>query len=91
RADLRNVLDRREPIQPSHQRILKRREDRERRQPRSEDIWFAHRDGAGVVGHVDVRGPSWKGSLTGGAKSLFRLPAYNAPLLRLQEHAAAGR
>jgi hypothetical protein len=33
--------------------------------------WFAHRDGAGVVGHVDVRGPSWKGSLTGGAKSLF--------------------
>jgi hypothetical protein len=45
--------------------------------------WFAHRDGAGVVGHVDVRGPSWKGSLTGGAKSLFRLPAHNAPLPRL--------
>ena len=45
--------------------------------------WFAHHDGAGVVGHVDVRGPSWKGSLTGGAKSLFLLPARNAPLPRL--------
>ncbi len=33
--------------------------------------WFAHRDPAGVVIHVDVRGPTYKGSLTGGCKSLF--------------------
>ena len=33
--------------------------------------WFAHRDPAGLVIHVDVRGPTYKGSLTGGRKSLF--------------------
>jgi len=36
--------------------------------------WFAHRT-ADVVTHVDVRGPSYKGSLTGGAKSLFWFPS----------------
>ena len=36
--------------------------------------WFAHFNHAGAVAHVDVRGPTYKGSLTGGAKSLFRLP-----------------
>ena len=36
--------------------------------------WFAHFDNDGVVAHVDVRGPTYKGSLTGGSKSLFRLP-----------------
>jgi hypothetical protein len=35
--------------------------------------WFAHRTG-GVVTHVDVRGPTYKGSLTGGSKSLFWFP-----------------
>jgi hypothetical protein len=45
--------------------------------------WFAHFDGKGTVAHVDIRGPSYKGSLTGGAKSLFRLPANNTPLPRL--------
>ena len=35
--------------------------------------WFAHRDG-GAVTHIEVRGPDFKGSLRGGAKSLFRLP-----------------
>jgi len=33
--------------------------------------WFAHRDPVGLVIHVDVRGPTYKGSLTGGCKSLF--------------------
>jgi Toprim-like/Protein of unknown function (DUF3991) len=33
--------------------------------------WFAHRDRAGLVIHVDVRGATYKGSLTGGCKSLF--------------------
>jgi hypothetical protein len=36
--------------------------------------WFPHFNSAGVVTHVDIRGPTYKGSLTGGAKSLFRLP-----------------
>jgi hypothetical protein len=34
--------------------------------------WFAHRDAAGTVTHVEVRGPDFKGSLAGGSKTLFR-------------------
>jgi Protein of unknown function (DUF3991)/Toprim-like len=45
--------------------------------------WFAHFDRAGAVAHVDVRGPTYKGSLTGGVKSLFRLPLKSPPLPRL--------
>ncbi len=45
--------------------------------------WFAHFDSAGAVTHVDVRGPTYKGSLTGGIKSLFRLPAKGPPRQRL--------
>jgi hypothetical protein len=45
--------------------------------------WFAHFDHAGAVAHVDVRAPTYKGSLTGGAKSLFRLPLKCPPLPRL--------
>jgi hypothetical protein len=36
--------------------------------------WFAHRDDANTVTHVEIRGPGFKGSLRGGTKSLFRLP-----------------
>jgi hypothetical protein len=36
--------------------------------------WFAHVNDAGLVAHVDIRGPTYKGSLAGGAKSLFRMP-----------------
>jgi Protein of unknown function (DUF3991)/Toprim-like len=45
--------------------------------------WFAHFDHAGAVAHVDVRGPTYKGSLTGGVKSLFRLSLRGSPLPRL--------
>jgi len=45
--------------------------------------WFAHFDRAGAVAHVDVRGPTYKGSLTGGAKSVFRLSWKGPPLPRL--------
>ena len=45
--------------------------------------WFAHIDRAGAVAHVDVRGPNYKGSLTGGAKSLFRLSLNGPPRPRL--------
>ena len=46
----------------------------------SGSAWFAHIDGEGAVAHVDVRGPTYKGSLTGGAKSLFRLPPKGPPI-----------
>jgi len=51
--------------------------------------WFAHFNGAGSVAHVDIRGPTYKGSLAGGAKSLFRLPpsAQSFPRLVLAEAA----
>ena len=45
--------------------------------------WFAHFDHAGAVAHVDVRGPTYKGSLRRGAKSLFRFPSEGLPLPRL--------
>ena len=45
--------------------------------------WFAHRDGEGIVTHVEVRGATYKGSLTGGAKTLFRLASDPSPFSRL--------
>ena len=51
--------------------------------------WFAHLNCAGSVAHVDIRGPTYKGSLAGGAKSLFRLTpsAQSFPRLVLAEAA----
>ena len=37
--------------------------------------WFAHRDGAGDLVGVEMRGPAWRGFSADGAKALFRLPA----------------
>jgi hypothetical protein len=34
--------------------------------------WFAHHGLDGVVSHVEIRGPDYKGSLRGGTKTLFR-------------------
>ena len=45
--------------------------------------WFAHFDDMGAVSHVDVRGPTYKGSLTGGAKALFCLHVYGSSRPRL--------
>jgi len=36
--------------------------------------WFAHRDGAGVLTGIEMRGPTWRGFSAGGTKTLFRLP-----------------
>ncbi len=36
--------------------------------------WFAHRDHAGVLTGIDMRGPDWRGFSEGGDKTLFRLP-----------------
>jgi hypothetical protein len=45
--------------------------------------WFAHFDRGGAVAHVDHRGPTYKGSLIGGVKSLFRLRLKGPSLPRL--------
>jgi hypothetical protein len=45
--------------------------------------WFAHFNHVGAVTHVDVRGLTYKGSLTGGVKSLFRFPSKGQPRPRL--------
>ena len=39
--------------------------------------WFVHRGAGGEVTHVEVRGPDFKGSLTGGTKTLFELAGSN--------------
>ena len=44
--------------------------------------WFAHLDGHGVVAHVDVRGPTYKGSLTGGASNRSSACARRVRLFR---------
>lgn len=45
--------------------------------------WFAHRDDAGRVTHIEIRGPDFKGSVRGGSKTLFRLPGRGRSPARL--------
>jgi len=45
--------------------------------------WFAHRDHAGVLTGIDMRGPDWRGFAEGSDKSLFRLPGGLATPTRL--------
>jgi len=45
--------------------------------------WFAHRDGAGVLTGIDMRGPDWRGFSKASDKSLFRLPGSTGALTRL--------
>jgi len=45
--------------------------------------WFAHRDGAGVLTGIDMRGPNWRGFSKASDKSLFRLPGGTGALTRL--------
>ncbi len=58
---------------PDELLIAAARSDVVREGPHS-SAWFAHRDRQGLVIHVDVRGPTYKGSLTGGRKALFAFP-----------------
>jgi len=44
--------------------------------------WFAHRDVAGCVTHVEIRGLAYKGSLRGGTKVLFRFKGGPGALTR---------
>ena len=45
--------------------------------------WFAHRNDAGEVTHVEARGPTFKGSLKHGVKILFRFSQGAEPKHRL--------
>jgi hypothetical protein len=45
--------------------------------------WFAHRDDAGCLTGIEMRGPAWRGFSAGGAKTLFRLPGGPGPLPRV--------
>jgi len=45
--------------------------------------WFAHRDDAGQVSHIEIRGPDFKGALRGGRKTLLRLPGGRRQMSRL--------
>ena len=45
--------------------------------------WFAHRDGAGRVTGIEMRGPAWRSFSAGGGKTLFRLPGGPGPLPRV--------
>jgi hypothetical protein len=37
-------------------------------------VWFAHRNGAGYLTGIEMRGPAWRGFSAGGGKTLFSLP-----------------
>ena len=45
--------------------------------------WFAHRDHAGMLTGIDMRGPDWRGFSKQLDKSLFRLPGGTGRLARL--------
>jgi hypothetical protein len=41
--------------------------------------WFAHRDGAGRLTGIEMRGPDWRNFSAGGDKTLFRLRGFRLP------------
>ena len=45
--------------------------------------WFAHRSNDGAVSHIEIRGPDFKGSVSGGTKVLFRLAGGRTAASRL--------
>jgi hypothetical protein len=45
--------------------------------------WFAHHGRDGVVCHVEIRGPDYRGSLKGGTKTLFRFGRARKGVCRL--------
>ena len=45
--------------------------------------WFAHRDGAGHLTGIEMRGPGWRGFSAGDGKTLFRLPGGSGRLSRV--------
>ena len=45
--------------------------------------WFAHRDAAGCLTGIEMRGPDYHNFSAGGGKTLFRLPGGSGPLSRV--------
>jgi hypothetical protein len=45
--------------------------------------WFAHRDNAGAITGVEMRGPRYRGFTPSGHKTLFRLPGSNGRIVRI--------
>ena len=45
--------------------------------------WFAHRDAAGCLAGIEMRGPDYRNFSAGGAKTLFRLPGGSGFLPRV--------
>jgi hypothetical protein len=45
--------------------------------------WFAHRTNDGAVSHIEIRGPDFKGSVSGGTKVLFRFAGGRTAATRL--------
>jgi hypothetical protein len=45
--------------------------------------WFAHRDEAGLLTGIEMRGPDYRNFSAGGGKTLFRLPGGTGPLRRV--------
>jgi hypothetical protein len=48
--------------------------------------WFAHRDGAGLLTGIEMRGSDYRNVSAGGDKTLFRLPGRPGPLTRVEDH-----
>jgi hypothetical protein len=57
---------------PEHILAAARAADAIREGPRG-SAWFAHRDGAGLLTGIEMRGPAWRSFSAGGDKTLFRL------------------
>jgi hypothetical protein len=67
---------------PEHTLVAARVADAVREGPRG-SAWFAHRDGAGVLTGIEMRGPDWRNFSAGGDKTLFRLPGGPGRLIRV--------
>jgi len=62
--------------------IAARKADAVREGPHG-SAWFAHRDAAGCLTGIEMRGPDYRNFSAGGAKTLFRLPGGRGPLPRV--------
>ena len=62
--------------------VAARAADAVREGPRG-SAWFAHRDGAGRLTGIEMRGPDYRNFSAGGDKTLFRLPGGPGPLTRV--------
>jgi hypothetical protein len=62
--------------------LAARRADAIREGPHG-SAWFAHRDGAGCLTGIEMRGPDYRNFSAGGGKTLFRLPGSPGRLSRV--------